>query len=113
MTTAIRADELAAFVYEEITDQQGEVDRQIMVSRVLRMLENTGLHDPPKAKAPVKPKPMSDEQARAFGEQEMTFGLWKGCAIKNIPREYLCYLVDPNEFSVELRRYLDQSLSIP
>ena len=101
-------DELADFVEEEMALHPfDETAQRIVASRVVKRLIAIGLHDPPKTVAPEKPKPMSDAQEKAFGDQEMTFGLYKGVAIRNVPREYLCYMVDPNKFSAELKRYLD------
>lgn len=55
----------------------------------------------------TKDEQMTYEEARAFEEQPMPFGRWKGMSIRDIDIEYLQYVTDPNPFQIKLRKYVD------
>ena len=101
MNAGERGDLLAEIVQEELACLT-DIEREIVINRVLRVL-----HERPKAAEAPKPKPMSDAQARAFGATLMPFGKHEGWPIMELPLAYLCFLVDPSEFRTNLGRYLD------
>ena len=107
MNAREHGDELADFVYAEIDMHTTEVDRQIMTSRVVRMLIDKGLCKPPKIEAAPTPTPMSDAQALAFEATTCPLGKHIGSEVGSVPLKYFCSLVDPNEWIDEVRRYLD------
>lgn len=64
-------------------------------------------HFPASATPADEHNPMSDVQARAFGERAIPFGQHKGRRVDEVPMDYLCWLADsPEDFKGELRRYL-------
>ncbi len=53
-------------------------------------------------------EPMTDREARLFGEEEMKFGKFRGKYIDEVPLDYLEYLADAQRmFSTKIRRYLE------
>ncbi len=71
------------------------------------MLINCELYDPPKGADPTKPKPMSDAEVKRFRDTSVPWGKHRGQLVDEVPLEYLCWLVDANDWKDELRRYLD------
>ena len=64
-----------------------------------------------KAKLPPEPEPeqpelMSEEQALRFERTRVPYGKYQDCDVDMVPTEYLCWLIDGNEFTNNLRRYL-------
>ena len=60
----------------------------------------------PKVAEPITgPRPMTDDEARKFESESMTFGKYGGETIGNVPCDYLIYL-DENPFAAKLRRYV-------
>jgi hypothetical protein len=58
----------------------------------------------PAVRAPAEP--FTDAQAKAWGSSRIQFGIHRGKRIDEIPISYLEKLVDPNDFTRHLRRYL-------
>lgn len=57
--------------------------------------------------SPRGPQPMSDAQARAFGQRRMPWGKHKDTPIDAVPLDYLEWCASrPDEFKEELNRYL-------
>ena len=55
---------------------------------------------------PVPIRPMSNTQSRAFDQEAMPYGKYKGHPVGNIPLDYLCWLADDRDaFVADLRRY--------
>ena len=110
MNAGYRGKELADFAREWIEEGSTHDERRILANRVVGMLTKQGWLDAPKAVETPKPKPMSDSQAKAFAEERMSFGMFAGDPIKDVPRWYLCLLVDPTEWKTRLSTYLDSHL---
>lgn len=55
----------------------------------------------------IEDRPMTEEEARGFGRIRMTFGKHEGVEIRNVPLDYLEWLVDQHSsFRTNLKRYL-------
>ena len=60
----------------------------------------------PKAAGPIAgTRPMTDDEARKFEAETMTFGKHTGDAIGDVPADYMIFL-DENPFAAKLRRYV-------
>jgi uncharacterized protein (DUF3820 family) len=59
--------------------------------------------------AAAETPPMSDRQARAFGQSRMAFGEFQGTRIDEVPLERLQWYADTSPFQKQLRRYLASS----
>lgn len=49
---------------------------------------------------------MNTLQAQKFEVVPMPFGKYKDTLIKDLPLDYLCNLLDPNDFTKKLRKYV-------
>ena len=58
--------------------------------------------------SPEPPEPMSDADARVFGQADMPFGKYANFPIKSIDLQYLCWLVEQEDAPIkaQIRRYL-------
>lgn len=106
MNPAEHGDMIADMAIEEILAQKEAWARRLMVSRLLRALEAADLYNPPKPFIPEALTPMGEAEAKVFGESGIPFGMYVGTRIKDIPRDYLCVLVDPTQWNGCLRRWL-------
>lgn len=65
---------------------------------------------PQRLATPVKTtaeEPWTDQQARAFGQTHIPFGIHAGALVDEVPLEYLVWLVDqPDDFKQKLRKYI-------
>jgi len=61
----------------------------------------------PKQSPAATHPPMTYQEAREFGSEEMEFGKYLGLPIDQVPIEYLVWLADEKDgFKKQLRRYL-------
>lgn len=109
MNVGEKGDELAAFVCEE-TSGEDAVGRQIMASRVVRLLVERNLYKLPKPNAVPKPvSPMSDVEARAFRKTIVPQWKYRGEVVDDVPFSYLCAITDPDPWLAEVKRYLSNA----
>lgn len=58
-------------------------------------------------RAPRGPRPMTDDEARAFEKRPMPWGKHKGKLISEVPVDYLQWVLDqPDTFKVDIERYV-------
>lgn len=58
-------------------------------------------------RAPRGPRPMTDDEARAFERRSMPWGKHKGKLISEVPLDYLDWVLDqPDTFKVDIERYV-------
>jgi len=99
------ADQIVELILDAIDEQQGDVMKQIVYSRVLRALQEHPLYRPPKSQI-NKIEPMNDAEARIFANSTIPFGKHVNQHVWDVPLSYLCRLTDPSDWIKELKRYL-------
>jgi hypothetical protein len=99
------AKELVALIQSDL-EQQPALGKRIIVNELLRLLAPP---DPPTDK-PDPLAPMTDVEAKYFGEKEMQYGKHAGAKYRDIPLHYLAWLADESKRTWQtLTRYLNSS----
>lgn len=59
-----------------------------------------------KPPAQAEPEPMTYEQAVKFEKAPIPYGAYEGEPVGDLPKSYLCRVLDPSPFNRDLRRYV-------
>ncbi len=89
-TTAETAETLAALIEEAIAGCD-ECGARIILNRLRRIVPS---ETHPEQKDPASPTPLTDEQAKAFGQTLMPFGRHANEPYDSVPLDYLIWLAD-------------------
>lgn len=99
------ATDLLSLIESELSAHD-EVGKRIVANRLLAYLKPFATPDKP-ATPPIL-EPMTDVEARRYGDTRMSFGQYDGVPISDVPLDYLEWLSDSNHTMFRnLHRYLN------
>lgn len=105
-TPAQHAEVLISLIQNELDMRLSEVDRRVIMGAIDRFCAEHADTPPRKAPQETSPVAMNSDQAKAFEQARITYGIHSGKCMGDIPIKYLCWLGDPTESSRNLQQYL-------